>query len=141
MRHVTFFHKETGILNGKHLLVSDDCAVALNIPADHEAIDHPPEHMLDHLSQRVEVETGAVIDYEPPRPSEEHEWNAQVKRWQLRAEVVRERAVRTDNRLRVTQLRTDQHRFALRVLTDPEDDDARHALKRIRDEIGTLGGD
>lgn len=138
MRHVTFFHKETGLLNGKHLLVSDDSAVALNMPEDHEAIDHPATGMLDHLSQRVEVQTGQLVDYQPPPPSEDHEWNERIKRWQLRDEVVKARNIRTDARTRITQLRTDQHRYALCVLTDPADEDARDALKRIRAEIEEL---
>jgi len=35
----------------------------------------------DALSQRVNTETGDVVDYVPPRPSDRHEWNDAIKRW------------------------------------------------------------
>jgi hypothetical protein len=35
----------------------------------------------DGLSQRVDVETFQVVDYQPRRPSENHQWNSQAKRW------------------------------------------------------------
>ena len=50
-RHVSFFHRLTGLLNGVHFLASDANIVALNTPPDHIAIDG--HH--DHLSKRVDV--------------------------------------------------------------------------------------
>jgi hypothetical protein len=35
----------------------------------------------DGLCQRVDVETGQVVDYQPSRPSQAHEWDAVTKRW------------------------------------------------------------
>lgn len=35
----------------------------------------------DGLSQRVDVATGLVIDYQPNQPSANHVWNAGSKRW------------------------------------------------------------
>lgn len=57
MRHVTFYHAGTGILNGVSVLVSDDKAVELNekLYPGHKAIDHPVDGRLDHLRQRVDV--------------------------------------------------------------------------------------
>jgi hypothetical protein len=86
MRQVSSYHKETRLLNGSHLLASDDAAIALNTPPDHIAIDG--HH--DSLSKRVDVANPEtidvyvtsdqsdiptkvtrykVVDYEPPAPS------------------------------------------------------------------------
>jgi hypothetical protein len=35
----------------------------------------------DGLCQRVDVQTGEVVDYQPPRPSPNHDWDEQTKRW------------------------------------------------------------
>jgi hypothetical protein len=83
MKTVTFYHRETGMLDGSQLICSDDSLVALNTPADHIAI----EGAFDHLCQRVDVTTGAVVDYQPPQPDADHEWNADTKRWQLNADT------------------------------------------------------
>lgn len=56
MRHVTYYHKDTGLLHQLSHMVSDDAAVALNVPPGHEAIDHPAGGMLERLAQRVDVE-------------------------------------------------------------------------------------
>ncbi len=36
---------------------------------------------IDYLSQRVDLATGLVIDYQPPQPSINHVWNTEKKRW------------------------------------------------------------
>lgn len=35
----------------------------------------------DALSQRVDLATGLVIDYQPPQPSPDHAWDAELRRW------------------------------------------------------------
>jgi hypothetical protein len=35
----------------------------------------------DALSEKVDIETGLVIDYQPPQPSDIHAWDANTKRW------------------------------------------------------------
>lgn len=46
----------------------------------------------DDLSQRVDLKTGEVVDYQPPQPSSEHEWQENVAngrpRWVLNAEAI-----------------------------------------------------
>lgn len=43
------------------------------------------EGTYDHLSQRVDLETGDVVDWQPPRPVgdeyTDHEWDTGTKRW------------------------------------------------------------
>jgi hypothetical protein len=100
MKTVNFYHKETGVLNGTHLLASDDGAVALNTPTDHIAIDG--HH--DHSSRRVDVATGELIDYQPPSPGVDYEWNADTKRWQLSAAVEAWQAARSTALAAITVL-------------------------------------
>ena len=89
MRTVSFYDTKTGLLNGNHMIVSDDSALALNTPEGHAAIDghHDP------LTKRIDVENPEivdvheagdksyaptrvakynVIDYQPPAPSADH---------------------------------------------------------------------
>ncbi len=35
----------------------------------------------DHLSQKVDLETNQVVDYQPVAPSVNYEWNEVTKRW------------------------------------------------------------
>ena len=58
-RAVSFYHRETGLFSGNHLVASDDNAVMLNTPPDHIAIDG--HH--DHLSKKADITTGEVVDY------------------------------------------------------------------------------
>lgn len=83
MKHVSFYHKDTGIFNGVLYMTSNEEDLALNTPLDHIAIDG--HH--DHTSKRVNVETREVTEYQPPAPSEDHEWHDGEKKWNLKPEV------------------------------------------------------
>jgi hypothetical protein len=69
-------YNETGVFTG----VSIDC------PTEH-LDQNVPEGCgcimgaFDTLSQRVDTETGLVVDYQPPSPSLNHEWDTVTKRW------------------------------------------------------------
>jgi hypothetical protein len=91
MRSFSFYHKDTGMLNGSVFSTDDDSMLSANIPADHKVI----EGALDRLSQSVDIATGQVIDYQPPQPSADFEWNATTKRWQLSAAVAAKRQAST----------------------------------------------
>ena len=176
MRHVTFYHLQTGLLNGVSLLCSDDAAVALNVPKDHAPIDHPPGAQLDHRCQRVDLSkiaaeddaratewkavldnnrlrrtTGAtvedppapprtlaalrhVVDYQPPAPGADHEWNAAARRWELTAAESKRRARQALAR----SLESQQHGLVRRLVLDLTDADARAKLKALHDEIAGL---
>lgn len=131
MRHVTFFHKETGLLHHVSVLVSDDAAVALNTPHDHIAIDHPPEGILDRLSQRVDVTTGEVVAYQPPRPSNNHEWDERSKRWKP-SEASRARVAAL---AQIRMLEANQSRAIREFLLGRGSADR---LREIDDQIGEL---
>ncbi len=98
-RVVSFFDKASGAISDKRF-AGDPSFVELNTPSGHEAIDG--EH--DHLSKRFDLETKKVVDYQPPQPSQDHEWNATTKRWQLKAEVQQKQAARASALTRIAQL-------------------------------------
>jgi hypothetical protein len=100
LRLVSFAHKHTGLLNAIHLTASDYKPVALNTPPDHFEVDG--HH--DHLSTRVDFATGNVIDYQPPAPSVDHEWNANTKRWVVKAAVVAARDAQKVARAQIAKL-------------------------------------
>jgi hypothetical protein len=98
---VSFYHRETGIFNGRHLMVSDPSMIPLNTPLDHIAIEGD---YYDPLTQRVDVATGKVVDHIPPGPSEDHEWNSISRRWQLRPEITAKQQARQAALGRITEL-------------------------------------
>lgn len=79
MNTYSIYCTRTGLFTGATII----CAaqhLAANVPAGHSCM----LGRYDHLSQRIDVETGRVIDYQPPRPSERHEWDPATKRWVYR---------------------------------------------------------
>jgi len=133
----SFYHKDTGAIHPTKIGVNSvygKQALELNTPADHVAI----EGALDHLSQRVDLSGDAprVVDYQPPQPSSDHEWNAQAKRWQIRPEMT-ERQQRRDAALaEIAQLEAFQARpLREAVLGLPG---ATERLKALDDQIAAL---
>ena len=55
--------------------------VGINTPGGHTAI----EGEFDHLAQKIDLQTGQVVDYQPPAPSNDVNnmwaWDAPTKRW------------------------------------------------------------
>lgn len=68
----------------------------------------------DKHSQRVEMATGAVVDYIPPPPDADHEWDLIAKRYRKRVDVLRAEAADTQARERIAELEQSK----LRALTD-----------------------
>ncbi|HEY1723951.1 MAG TPA: hypothetical protein VGF89_00905 [Steroidobacteraceae bacterium] len=80
---VSFYDKATGLFTGRRLVSTHDGALEINTPEGCAAMDG--EH--DHLSSKVDLSDPSnpkVVDYQPPAPSNDHEWNADTKRWQLK---------------------------------------------------------
>jgi hypothetical protein len=101
MRVMSFYHKVSGLFHARHLMSSDAKSIALNTPDDHIAIDG--DHY-DRLSQRIDIQTGKVIDLVPEQPSADHEWNATDRRWQIKPEVTAREESRRHAIQRITQL-------------------------------------
>jgi hypothetical protein len=98
MRTYSFYHMVSGAVHRQRFSTDDDRASALaaNTPADHVSM----ERVLDPFSQRVDVLTGAVVDYRPPAPSPDHECVVEPNNitaiTRLRAIYDRIRALRRD---------------------------------------------
>ena len=131
--HRSFYHKDTGLFNGIQFLTSDESTVALNTPPDHIAI----EGHHDCLSRRVDVDTGNVIPYQPPQPTEHHVWRNGIERWVLSDE--RQSALDAHKRAlsTIANLETLQNRFMREHLlgSNPQ---ALDRMKAIEDEIVEL---
>jgi hypothetical protein len=140
-----FYHRETGVLHGK--MVSTDGAFGAedfaraNAPAGHL----PIRGRFDPRMQRVNVEllkpadvaTAAhVIDYQPPQPSADHEWNSATKRWQLSAAAKAKAEGTAAARARHEDLIRQQHDDVRRAVLG--DAAARERLQAIESEIAAL---
>jgi hypothetical protein len=112
MREFSYYHKRTGALHSRRCACNlADAARALrfaaaNAPADHLAI----AGRFDPLSQRIDVASGMVIDYQPPQPSPDHVWNAATTRWQLSAAAQQRQAMRDAALRRIAALEASQGR-------------------------------
>jgi len=98
-----FYHKATGLFLPAVFQTDDPRMLRNNTPAGHAAL----EGEYDHLSQRVDVSDPAapkVVDYQPPQPSSDHEWNASTKRWQLSQAAAGRLAAQTAARQRIVEL-------------------------------------
>lgn len=95
MTQFHFYDQNTGLLHGNSIVLNapedNDATLMRNCPIGHK----PVQGNLHPLTQRVDIATGQVIDYQPPAPSVDHEWNADTKRWQLSAAVVATAEART----------------------------------------------
>ncbi len=133
MRVIWFYHKDTGLFHGRNLMTSDPELIAPNTPPDHIAIEG--DHF-DPISQRVNVATGNVVNRLSPQPSEDHEWNSSIRRWQVKPEIAaRKEACRVAlERIRYLELK------ALRALREHALGQATaiDRLKSIDDEIAQL---
>lgn len=136
MRSVRFYHKDTGIFHDLTIVCSDDRAVELNTPENHSAIDNPSDGSIyDHLSQKIDVSTGQVIDYIPTPPSDEHEWDGILRRWQLNATAVDREAKRSSADTRISVLAEEERHLIRRLILDPQDAVSRKRLEEIDAEI------
>lgn len=136
MRTFSFYHKESGLLNGRTFSSDDDSMLEANFRLHPDHL--PIEGAHDHLSKRVDVATGEVEEYMPPPPSSDHVWNPETKRWQLSAAAADKIAMNSAARARIQQLEASQHRrIREHALGKPG---AFEALQAIDDEISSLRG-
>lgn len=106
-------------------------AIDANIPAGCAAV----EGNYDHLSQRVDLETGAVVDYQPTRPDEDHDWDADTRRWRKRVAVGQWEETCKQARVRIDELERRQARPIRELARRPNDSDARRRIDDIEAEI------
>ncbi len=161
MKAVSFYHAKTGALHSNQFLCSDDGLVVLNTPPGHL----PIEGHHDCLSKRVDVAAHArylvltdqikslscqwqrqaeldaawaqvLVDYQPPQPSPDHEWDATTKRWQLTAAAQANAAARSAAHARIAALEASQHALVREMLLGSAS--AHPQLQAIQEEITAL---
>jgi hypothetical protein len=116
MRQFHFYDASTGLFHSS--------SVVINAPSGHEetAQKHCPddhkiiEGVFEPLCHRVDIATGTVVDYQPPAPSLEHEWNGETKRWQLTGAAADREHRRTAASARIAELEASQHRLVREIL-------------------------
>jgi hypothetical protein len=107
------------------------------------------EGSYDHLSQRLDLATGQVVDYQPPRPDDDHEWTetdadgTPLRRWTLKPKVAERRARKAAASARIAELAAKEGRAIrehLLGIVPTEEDRAAGAmtLQEIHDEITSL---
>lgn len=76
----SFFAASTGMLTGQRFTGPRD-ALEANTPAGCESV----AGAFDYLSQRVDLESGEVVDWTPPAPADDElqtwSWDAARRRW------------------------------------------------------------
>lgn len=140
-----FYRLDDGLFDGRTFVSSDPSAIDANTPPGHGV----KRDVLDWQSQRVDISTGQLVDYQPPAPDDDHEWlhddanGNRVRRWALKPEAAERRARRAAALARIAELERKQER-ALREhllgIVPTEEDRAAGAmtLQEIQDEIAGL---
>lgn len=151
MKSVMFYHAETGLLHHTHLITSDDSLVALNTPAGHAPIDVVDGRRFDHMAERVDVErltredsdaltawaeTNGSQESRPRRPAATAAHVIDCQQPKSADDQARDvlRAARTKR----TELQAAQHEHMVNLAIEPNDQDARTALKDIKAQIAAL---
>jgi hypothetical protein len=130
----SFYDETTGDFSGR-VFSGSARLVALNTPTGYVAISG----RFDRLSQRVDTKTGEVVDYQPPKPDDDHEWNTERRRWVKKPDVLVAERRGAAARKRIAELEASQ----LRALREHALGDATAVdrLRAIDDEIKTLRAD
>lgn len=137
-RHTTwsFYDPETGLFSGRAYLGTEE-GLKLNTPRG-MAVKAGRFHQ---LSQRVDLETGEVVEYRPPAPDDDHEWNADRRRWTLKPEALERRQQRRQSEARIKVLEQQQARPSRELALDSTNAEARRRLEAIEAEIAQLRKD
>lgn len=77
-QHYSFYDLATGLFTGSGFTGSEE-SLMLNLK---EGVGAMPGEF-DQFSQAVEPMTGRIVNYQPPSPGEDYEWNETTKRWVL----------------------------------------------------------
>jgi hypothetical protein len=123
-RHL--FSLATGLFDGRTISAPDESVLALNPP--------PPGFsykagVTDWESQRVDLSTGAIVDYKPPAPDADHEWRDSLRRWVLSQSAEDRRRREAERRAELVAL----DGRLIRPLAERDGEDADEALGIIED--------
>ncbi len=110
IRTFSFYNTTDGLLHTSQTQCSEhanaEAFADSNAPPGYKAI----EGQFDPLSQRVDTISGEVVNYQPPQPSLDHEWDDTTKRWQLNAAAAQRLAERSNALTQIPTLEAKQHR-------------------------------
>jgi hypothetical protein len=129
----SFYDPNTGRLTGRTFTGLED-HLAVNTPAGYVAV----KGVHDALSKRIDLETGAVIDYQPPQPDADHEWDVGTRRWRRRADVVEREWRRERAGAQIADLERRQLRPMRELQLNPDNVEARTRLEQIEAQIVAL---
>ena len=88
----------------------------------------------DLQAQITRLESQCVVDYRPPQPSSDHEWNASAKRYELAEAPQMRRAALAQ----IAALEASQARPVRELVRDPTNAEARKRLDAIEGQIAAL---
>lgn len=126
MKTITLLDLKTGALG--RVLTLPEMAIAQNVPDGFGFV--AGRH--DRQSQRVDLSTGEVIDFQPAQPSNDHEWNAETKRWQLKPEVIERNQRHAEAQAQLEALDPKETRALSDLAANPDDQSAKERLADIR---------
>jgi hypothetical protein len=132
-----------GLLNGVRLDCFEDL-LAQNIPVDQAAI----EGVTDWQSQRIDLTTGELVDYQPPAPLDDDlrtwAWNTETKRWVSSPTLAANKATRIApvqreiERLEATQARPVRELLTATLANQTPSEIIRQRLQDIANAIASL---
>jgi hypothetical protein len=147
--HLHIYDLQTGLFTGKshHTNVKSPIAVAAFIdestPSGHGAYIGK---YVDYLSKKVDVQTGLLVEYQPPQPSRKHVWNPESKRWQLKTRDQREQTLKriaeleasTHRAVRETLIRACEAVDALKEAVASQSPEVREAVDKLYSSVARL---
>jgi hypothetical protein len=134
IKHWSIYRMEDGLFTGTTFASTIEGHHLLNVPEGHGAI----EGHHDHLSKRVEGadENRRIVDWQPPSPSPDHEWDNGTSRWKLSAAAAEKQRKRLAAQARIRELEAAQHRRVRELLAQNDE-----RLRAMDQEIEALRAD
>lgn len=133
IRHFSQYNKLDGLFTGVTHGLSHDVAA----PKDTDTVGYV-DGKHDHLAKRFDLDLKIVIEYKPPQPSTDHEWNMESKRWELSAAAATLDAMDAEARTQITALEAKQLRAMRELMIDRDNIDAIQRLDAIDTQIANL---
>lgn len=138
------YDMRTGLFTGRTYSSSDEASLSLNLGENEAAVTG----VIDYTSQRVDLSSGEVVDYQPPppEPRSDYEWihddehGNRVRRWVLKRDLSERISRMEAARSRIAELESKQER-AIRehvlgiVPTDEDRAAGAMTLEEIQEEI------
>jgi len=129
MKAHTVYDAATGVL--LRVVMCPESQLAANVREKEASI----EGDFDTQSNRVDLKTGEVVDYQPPQPSPDFEWDEDVKRWKLSESAVAVMVADGDARTAIKDQEATSLRAIRELLLNPDNTEARAKLQAVDDAI------